>query len=58
MSISFGVSCYNPVALCSIDELIANTDKMMYEQKRLKKKIVVQGCSTFCRSYQQVESYS
>lgn len=38
LSISFGVSYYDPVTPCSLDELIVNADKMMYEQKRLKKK--------------------
>jgi diguanylate cyclase (GGDEF)-like protein len=38
LSISFGVSYFDPVAPCSLDELIVNADKMMYEQKRLKKK--------------------
>ncbi len=38
LSMSFGVSYYDPVAPCSVNELIANADKMMYEQKRLKKK--------------------
>jgi diguanylate cyclase (GGDEF)-like protein/PAS domain S-box-containing protein len=38
LSISFGVSYYDPVAPCSVDELIANADRMMYEQKKLKKK--------------------
>jgi diguanylate cyclase (GGDEF)-like protein/PAS domain S-box-containing protein len=38
LSMSFGTSYYDPAAPCSIDELIANADKMMYEQKRLKKK--------------------
>jgi diguanylate cyclase (GGDEF)-like protein/PAS domain S-box-containing protein len=37
LSLSFGVSYYDPVAPCSIDELVAHADEMMYEQKRLKK---------------------
>jgi diguanylate cyclase (GGDEF)-like protein/PAS domain S-box-containing protein len=38
LSMSFGVSYYDPTAPCSIDELVAQADEMMYEQKRLKKK--------------------
>jgi diguanylate cyclase (GGDEF)-like protein/PAS domain S-box-containing protein len=37
LAISFGVSYYDPASACSVDELIANADKMMYQQKRLKK---------------------
>lgn len=36
LSISFGVSYFNPETPCSIDELLAHADKMMYEQKRLR----------------------
>jgi diguanylate cyclase (GGDEF)-like protein/PAS domain S-box-containing protein len=38
LSMSFGVSYYDPMAPCSIEELLAHADGMMYEQKRLKKK--------------------
>lgn len=38
LSISFGMSWYYPESPRSIDELLANADKMMYEQKRLKVK--------------------
>jgi two-component system cell cycle response regulator len=38
LSISFGVSYYDPEEPCSVDELIAHADKMMYEQKRLRQK--------------------
>jgi diguanylate cyclase (GGDEF)-like protein/PAS domain S-box-containing protein len=37
LSMSFGTSYYDPAAPCSVNELIAYADKMMYEQKRLKK---------------------
>ncbi len=36
LSISFGVACFDPLNPCTIDELLAQADKMMYEQKRLK----------------------
>jgi diguanylate cyclase (GGDEF)-like protein len=38
LSISFGMSWYHRESPRSIDELLANADKMMYEQKRLKAK--------------------
>jgi len=31
-----GIVQYNPEQPCSIDELLAQADKMMYEQKRNK----------------------
>jgi diguanylate cyclase (GGDEF)-like protein/PAS domain S-box-containing protein len=37
LSMSFGVSYFDPMAPCSIDELVAHADEMMYEQKRLKR---------------------
>jgi diguanylate cyclase (GGDEF)-like protein/PAS domain S-box-containing protein len=37
LSMSFGTSYYDPAAPCSVNQLIAYADKMMYEQKRLKK---------------------
>jgi diguanylate cyclase (GGDEF)-like protein/PAS domain S-box-containing protein len=39
LSMSFGVSYYDPATPCSVDELVAHADKMMYEQKRLKKRL-------------------
>ena len=36
LSISMGIVQYNPEQPCSIDELLAQADKMMYEQKRNK----------------------
>jgi two-component system cell cycle response regulator len=38
LSISIGVVHYDPEKPCSIDELLAQGDKKMYEQKRLKRK--------------------
>ncbi|MDD5723860.1 MAG: diguanylate cyclase [Syntrophales bacterium] len=37
LSISMGCSCYDPENPCSIDELMVQADKRMYEQKRSKK---------------------
>ncbi|MDD5169231.1 MAG: diguanylate cyclase [Syntrophales bacterium] len=37
ISISIGFSCYDPENPCLLDELMAHADKMMYEQKRIKK---------------------
>ncbi len=37
LSISMGCSYYDPENACSIDELIARADKLMYEQKQKKK---------------------
>jgi diguanylate cyclase (GGDEF)-like protein len=39
LSISIGVVCYRPESPCSIDELLAQADKTMYEQKREKQKL-------------------
>jgi diguanylate cyclase (GGDEF)-like protein/PAS domain S-box-containing protein len=39
LSMSFGVSYFDPMASCSIDDLVAHADERMYEQKRLKKKL-------------------
>jgi diguanylate cyclase (GGDEF)-like protein/PAS domain S-box-containing protein len=36
LSISFGIACYNPENPSSIDELLAQADKLMYEQKKHK----------------------
>lgn len=38
LSISIGISRYDPAHPCSIDELLVRADKLMYEQKRLKQK--------------------
>lgn len=38
LSISFGIVYYNPESPCSIDELIVQAEKLMYEQKRHKQK--------------------
>ncbi|MBU0545016.1 MAG: diguanylate cyclase [Proteobacteria bacterium] len=37
LSISMGCSYYDPENACSIDELIARADKLMYEQKQSRK---------------------
>ena len=37
ISLSVGYSCYDPGNPCSIDELMGQADKRMYEQKRSKK---------------------
>jgi diguanylate cyclase (GGDEF)-like protein/PAS domain S-box-containing protein len=38
LSISAGITYYNPLNPCSIDELLLHGDKSMYEQKRHKQK--------------------
>jgi diguanylate cyclase (GGDEF)-like protein len=37
LSVSVGCSFYDPENPCSIDELMAEADQLMYEQKRRKK---------------------
>lgn len=37
LSISVGCSCYDPENPCSLDELMAHADTLMYEHKRIKK---------------------
>jgi diguanylate cyclase (GGDEF)-like protein len=37
LSISIGLACYDPENPCSVDELLSQADKSMYEQKRKKK---------------------
>ena len=37
LSISVGCSYYDPVNPCSIDELMVQADKLMYEHKKSKK---------------------
>jgi diguanylate cyclase (GGDEF)-like protein/PAS domain S-box-containing protein len=39
LSISMGCSYYDPESPCSIDELIARADKLMYEQKQKKRSV-------------------
>jgi diguanylate cyclase (GGDEF)-like protein len=36
LSLSFGVSRYNPESLCSLEELTSSADARMYEHKRTK----------------------
>jgi len=36
LTVSMGISCYNPKHPCSMDDLLVRADKMMYEEKRLK----------------------
>jgi diguanylate cyclase (GGDEF)-like protein/PAS domain S-box-containing protein len=38
ISISMGVSCFDPDYPCSIDELLVRADKLMYEQKKDKER--------------------
>ncbi len=45
LSISVGYSSYDPEHPCSIDELMASADKLMYEQKQNKKRLIPQGAS-------------
>ena len=43
LSISVGCSYYDPENPCSLDELMASADKLMYEQKNIKKGLLPQG---------------
>jgi diguanylate cyclase (GGDEF)-like protein/PAS domain S-box-containing protein len=45
LSISVGCSYYDPENPCSLDELMARADKLMYEQKQNKKGLLPQGAS-------------
>ena len=45
LSISVGYSYYNPENPCTLDELIARADKLMYQQKQIKKNLLPQGVS-------------
>ncbi|RPH48641.1 MAG: sensor domain-containing diguanylate cyclase [Desulfobacteraceae bacterium] len=45
LSISMGCSCYDPENSCSIDDLIARADKLMYAQKQNKKIHFLQSAS-------------
>ncbi len=38
LSVSIGIACYDPENPCTIDELLCQTDKLMYKQKKQKKK--------------------
>jgi diguanylate cyclase (GGDEF)-like protein len=38
LTLSFGISYYDPEKPCSIDELLAHGDEMMFKQKKLKQK--------------------
>ena len=38
LSLSIGIAYYDPKNPCSVDELLAQGDKLMYEQKRYKQK--------------------
>ena len=37
LSISTGTAYFDPLAPCTVDELLAQADRLMYEQKRLKR---------------------
>jgi len=37
ISISIGIACYDPGNPCSLDDLMASADKLMYKQKKSKK---------------------
>jgi diguanylate cyclase (GGDEF)-like protein/PAS domain S-box-containing protein len=45
LSISVGCSYYDPENPCSLDELMASADKLMYEQKQNKKRTLPQDAS-------------
>ncbi|MCX5824272.1 MAG: diguanylate cyclase, partial [Deltaproteobacteria bacterium] len=45
LSISVGCSYYDPENPCSLDELMAHADQLMYEQKQHKKGLLLQGAS-------------
>jgi diguanylate cyclase (GGDEF)-like protein/PAS domain S-box-containing protein len=49
LSISMGCAYYNPENPCSIDDLIARADKLMYEQKQKKKDLLSQSASLSSR---------
>lgn len=42
LSISIGIARFEPGSQCSIDDLIARADRLMYEQKRNRKKLHLQ----------------
>jgi len=39
LSISIGIACYDPENPCSIDELLATGDRIMYEHKKIKRSV-------------------
>ena len=39
LSISIGTAYFDPLSPCTIDELLSQADRLMYEQKRIKKTI-------------------
>jgi len=43
LSISMGGSYYDPENPCSIDELMASADKLMYKQKQHRKGLLLKG---------------
>ncbi|MFO7667813.1 MAG: MASE3 domain-containing protein [Desulfobacterales bacterium] len=43
LSISIGCAYYDPEKPCSIDDLIARADKLMYEQKQSKKNLLMKN---------------
>lgn len=45
LSISVGCAFYDPEHPCSIDELMASADKVMYERKQNKKSLLLQGAA-------------
>lgn len=49
LSISVGCSYYDPENPCSLDELMASADRLMYEQKNIKKGLLPQGASLSSR---------
>jgi diguanylate cyclase (GGDEF)-like protein len=52
LSISIGYALYNPESPCSLDDLMARADKLMYEQKRSKKDLLQQEASLSNRNSQ------
>jgi diguanylate cyclase (GGDEF)-like protein/PAS domain S-box-containing protein len=40
LSVSYGISCFDPENPCSMEELLFQADKSMYEQKKGKKKFI------------------
>jgi len=50
LSISIGYTLYDPESPCSLDDLMAGADKLMYEQKRSKKDFIQQEASLSSRN--------
>ncbi len=44
LSLSFGIAYYDPENPCSVEELLAQADKLMYEQKRQRHNLVSNYC--------------